>query len=396
MFIIRRAKMEDAATLLKLAKMVHFINLPADNEIIAGKIVSSRSAFLRAAGKQSKAAPKPRVRNGDVGLGESVSATDLFFFVLEDTDNPGCLGTSQLVAQMGGPGRPNVCFKLERREKYSETLKTGTSNVVARLHLDESGPTEIGGLILQPSFRSHPHKLGKFLSLVRFHFVGLHRAMFRDKVLAEMMAPITPDGHNLLWDYLGRRFIPLSYQEADRFCQYSREFMTALLPHGDIHLSLLPPEARSVVGKVGPETVPARRMLERLGFVYDGFVDPFDGGPFLTATTSDIEPVRVTRRLKFGGTISRTRAVHRGIVSVLDNDGEFTAVQEPFLVQGNDVFVPKDVAHALQMEHATYVGVTILEGPSTTKTTAVAVRKKKATARKKSSTRKKTSRKRSA
>ena len=32
MFLVRPATLEDASTLLKLAKMVHFINLPADPE----------------------------------------------------------------------------------------------------------------------------------------------------------------------------------------------------------------------------------------------------------------------------------------------------------------------------------------------------------------------------
>src|SRR5690606_10809340 len=135
-----------------------------------------------------------------------------------------------------------------KREFFSKSLQTGTSHIVARLHADESGPTEIGGLILQPASRGH--RLGRFLSLVRFHLMGLHREMFADRVLAEMMAPITLDGRNMLWEYLGRRFIPLSYTEADMHCQRSREFISALLPQEDIYLSLLPPEARDVVGRV--------------------------------------------------------------------------------------------------------------------------------------------------
>ncbi len=34
MFLIRHATIEDASTLLKLAKMVHFVNLPAEPDII--------------------------------------------------------------------------------------------------------------------------------------------------------------------------------------------------------------------------------------------------------------------------------------------------------------------------------------------------------------------------
>ncbi len=326
MFVIRRAKMDDQATLLKLAKMVHFINLPADKDIIAQKIAASRKSFQRA-GKDQPPLIGDRFSDQGSGLSESIMHTDLYMFVLDDESSPGCLGTSQLVAQMGGPHDPNLCFKLERREKYSESLKVGTSNVVARLHEDGSGPTEIGGLILQPSLRGHPARLGRLLSLVRFHMVGRFRSRFRDEVLAEMMAPITADGHNTLWDYLGRRFIPLSYTEADRFCQYSREFIRALMPSGDIHLSLLPPEARQVIGRVGTETIPARKMLEKLGFKYDNLVDPFDGGPFLKARTDEISVVRDTRNTTVGEPKAETAQDARCIVSVLRPDGEFLAIE---------------------------------------------------------------------
>lgn len=362
MFVIRRAKMDDVGTLLKLSKMVHFINLPPDKEIITEKIFNSRRSFEKAAGVRKKEV-KERRHSGSGGISEKTAAADLFMFVLEDTDSPGCLGTSQIVSQMGGEGAPNVCFRLEQREKYSEALKFGIKTTVARMYLDESGPTEIGGLIMQPSYRGHPQKLGKFVSLVRFHFVGLHRRMFRPTVLAEMMAPITSEGESLVWDALGRRFIPLSYDEADRFCQYSREFMTSLLPHGDIHLSLLPPEVRSQFGQVGPETVPARKMLEKLGFEYHNFVDPFDGGPYLTAQTGEISIVKNTRKLHLGEPIAASKTKGLGIVSVLNNDGEFAAVQTAYMIDPKGVLrVSREAMDALHALPGGEAGFTPLDG----------------------------------
>lgn len=351
--------MDDQATLLKLAKMVHFINLPADKDIIAHKIVASRQSFLRTA--RDEPVPHRRGQAGPEGLADSIAKTDLYMFVLEDTESPGCLGTSQLVAQMGGPGEPNYCFRLEKRERFSESLKSGTSSIVATMYSDETGPTEIGGLVLQPSFRGHPMRLGRLLSLVRFHFIALHRHRFRDSILAEMMAPITADGNNILWDYLGRRFIPLSYTEADKFCQYSREFITSLLPRGDIHLALLPPEARNVVGQVGPETAPARRMLERLGFEYRDLVDPFDGGPFLHAVTDDVPTIRETGWSTVAEPVQRSRAKLEGIVSVLKDDGEFCAVHAPFAMDARGrIALPRDVMQVLEVEPGDRVGCTPL------------------------------------
>ncbi len=377
MFVIRRAKMDDVPTLLKLAKMVHFINLPPDREIITEKIFNSRKSFEKAAGIRRKDV-KERKHSGSGGISEKTAAADLFMFVLEEAGSNNCLGTSQIVSQMGGPGAPNVCFKLEQREKYSEALKFGIKTTVARLYEDESGPTEIGGLIMQPSFRGHPQKLGKFVSLVRFHFVGLHRRLFRPTVLAEMMAPITSEGESLVWDALGRRFIPLSYEEADRFCQYSREFMTSLLPRGDIHLSLLPPAVRSQIGEVGPETLPAKKMLEKLGFAYDSFVDPFDGGPYITASTSEISVVKATRKIELGEAVAAPRVSGLGIVSVLHKDGEFAAVQAPYSVdRAGRLRLTRDVLDVLHADAGMEAGFTPMDEPK-----PVAKRSKKRAAKK--------------
>ncbi len=363
MFFIRCAQLDDQSTLHKLAKMVHFINLPADGDIITQKIRAARQAFGRVAKDQP---PNIGARAGDNpgGLSDEIAKTDLFMFVLDDTDNQGCLGTSQLIAQMGGPHNPNLCFNLEVRPKYSESIKTGTNSLVATLHEDTSGPTEIGGLILQPSFRGHSEKLGRFLSLVRFHFIGRFRDRFRDEVLGEMMAPITADGHNLLWDFLGRRFVPLSYDEADRFCQYSREFIKALFPTGDIHISLLPPAAREVIGRVGPDTVPARKMLEKLGFVYNNQVDPFDGGPFLRAQTDSIWVVRETQERTLGEPVGKSKAKHRSIVSVLTDNGEFRAVEQPVAINSDGtVSLTRDAMAVLGAKPGDICGHTVMPVP---------------------------------
>ena len=362
-FVIRRAMASDLPTLHKLSKMVHFINLPPDQEIIADKIRNSRQSFLRAA-RDAKSVQRPESHESSGGISQKTAQADIFMFVIEELNTEGCIGSSQVVSQMGGPGQPNVCFKLETREKYAEDLKFGTKHTVARVYLDESGPSELGGLILQPSFRGHKHKLGRFTSLVRFHFIGLHRKMFRPTILAEMMAPISSKGESLVWDSLGRRFIPLSYDEADRFCQYSRAFMTDLLPEGDIHLSLLPPQARAQIGEVGPDTIPARRMLERLGFTYSGFVDPFDGGPYLTVNTDDVQLVNDTFAAELGPTIKHEQTDKTGIVSCLNNDGDFRAVQCAFKVDRNGKLrVTSETMVALPAEPGATAGCTPMRVP---------------------------------
>jgi len=206
-------------------------------------------------------------------------------------------------------------------------------------------------------------KLGKQLSLIRFHYMGVHREQFRDKVLAEMMAPITPDGHNTLWEYLGRRFINLPYSEADKFCQYSREFMVSLLPREEIYLSLLPPEARKLVGQVGNDTIPARKMLEDMGFKYTGRIDPFDGGPHLEAVTDEIPLIRDTSILKIAGTCARSRCNAEGFVSIDGDDANWRALHTPYRIvsNGKAIELPKEAFEALHPDDEDHAGVTPLK-----------------------------------
>jgi arginine N-succinyltransferase len=358
-FFIRQAKPEDVPTLLKLAKMVHFINLPADREVIYSKVMRSRECFLKASGNPPEEHDAGRENGAESGLRAVMKKTDFFMFVLEDTATGAILGTSQVIARMGGAGNPNYSLKLSKRDFFSESLQTGTSHIVARLHADESGPTEIGGLILQPASRGQ--RLGRFISFVRFHFMGLHRDLFSERMVAEMMGPITLDGQNMLWEYFGRRFIPLSYTEADKHCQRSREFIEALLPPGDIYLSLLPPEARDVVGRVGDETVPARKMLEKLGFKFKDLVDPFDGGPHLEAVTDKIPLVKATRPGELGPPINAHDASAHGLLSMLNPDGEFRAVDVPFLEERGRISIPKQVMQDLGWERGQSVGITPLD-----------------------------------
>lgn len=345
-FLIRRARIEDAGTLVKLAKLVHFMNLPADRDVIAEKILHTRGSFSAAAQSLDSPSDAPAsapARNGRQKIqGLAANRSDLFMFVLEEQDSETVIGTSQIITRMGGPGNPNLSFKLSKREFFSKSLKVGSTHLVAQLHLDESGPTELGGLIVHPAFRDHRERLGRFLSLIRFHFMGLFPGFFAPKVIAEMMAPLGPDGQNPLWEYFGRRFINLTYTEADRFCQTSREFMTSLLPREPIYLTLLPPEARAVVGQVNDETRPAKKMLESLGFKYRDCIDPFDGGPHLECETREISLVKSTRHATLGEPVAGPCAKF-GFVSVIDADGEFRALQSPFSI---------DRDGALRLPHA--------------------------------------------
>ena len=341
MYVIRQATPDDLPTLLKLARMVHFINLPADKDIISGKIARSRLAFA----------------------GQSTSEREReFMFVLEQVESEHVVGTSSILSCISWPGRPHTYLKVRRRERFSKDLQTGTVHITLELGTDESGPSEMGGLILAPGYRGLPDRLGSLLSLVRFHYMGLHRELFSERIIAEMMGALTPDSRNLLWEYLGRRFINLQYTEADRFCQHSKEFITALFPHGEIYASLLPPEARNLIGKVGEETRGALKMLESQGFISEDHVDPFDGGPYLSARRDAIPLVEATRVAVLGDPQDPHRRGARTVEAFVSFDGEdgFRAVRCPALEDGGSVSVSAEAAGLLGAQPGDTIGFTPL------------------------------------
>lgn len=363
MFLIRQSQPDDRGIFLKLAKMVHFINLPPDKEVIADKIRWSRRSFRAV---RHGEAPEDITKARDIHhLGGASGQSPLFMFTAEDAMTNNVVGTSALIAKMGSAGSPNVVFELKKKHFFSEDLQQGTTHVTAQLVLDESGPTEIGGLILGPTYRGHPSRVGKQLSLIRFHYLGLHRERFEDRVLAEMMAPITPDGRNIFWEEFTQKFINLSYEEADRFCQKSREFMTSLLPKEEIYLTMLPAMARAGIAQVGRDTEPARVMLEKIGFRYHDRIDPFDGGPHMHAVTDEIDMVRDTRTATVSGGLRFKDAEVMCFASSDQRDGgdgTFRAVMAPCKVSGDKVSVCDKAMKVLRVGEGDPVGFTPLPG----------------------------------
>jgi len=338
MFIIRQATIDDMGELLKLSRLVHSFNLPQDKDALAAKIARSRRSFAGQAASE-------RERE--------------FVFVLEDAESRTVVGTSSVYSCISWPGHPHLFFRVRKREHYSDDLGTGQVHVTIQLDTDETGPSEVGGLILAPGYRRHPERLGWMLSMVRFHFMGLHRRDFKQRILAEMMGALTPDSRSSLWDYLGRRFINLSYTEADTFNQRSKEFITSLFPRTEIYLSLLPPEARRLVGTVGDETQPALRMLERIGFVNRDHVDPFDGGPYLEAQRDEIPVVRNTFVRKLVTARPKGRSLH-AIVSAHGTHG-FKATRSRVMLAADGVWMPSDTATTISAKAGDRIGVTLID-----------------------------------
>src|SRR3569623_879638 len=270
MFRIRQAYREDVEQVLAVAEHLDTVNLPHDRTVIEGILDHTERSFT----------------------GELPAADREFVFVLEDLEQKRIIGTSMIYAQHGTMRAPHIFFRVENDERYSATLDRYFDHQTLRIGYNYNGPTEIGGLILLPEYRRNAHALGKALSYVRFLFIRMHRPLFREHVLSELLPPLETDGTSKLWAALGQKFTGLTYQEADRLSKDNKEFIHALFPDDPIHTELLPEEVRAIIGQVGEETKGVEKMLRRIGFEYAEQIDPFDGGPHFIATTNDISVVR--------------------------------------------------------------------------------------------------------
>lgn len=274
-YVIRGATPDDAAQMMELARHLNTVNLPHDAEAVAEILDLSQRSF-------SGALKDARRRE--------------YVFVLEDLQAQRIIGTSKIIAQLGRRDAPYIFLDVIVEEKYSQTLDRHFVHTLLRLGHSYEGPTEIGGLIVLPEFRLVPERVGMMISYVRFLFMAMHRGLFRNEVVAELLPPLETDGTSHLWEALGRKFTDMSYSEADRLSKRNKEFIKSLFPSGDVYASLLPTDAQGVIGKVGRETRGVEKMLRRIGFQYCNRIDPFDGGPHFRAATDEILLVKRTQR----------------------------------------------------------------------------------------------------
>jgi arginine N-succinyltransferase len=298
---LRAASLADEDQLLEVARHLNTVNLPHDRSAIRDLLQVAHGSFT----------------------GELDARRREYVFVLRDLQEDRVIGTSMVIAQLGRRDAPYIYFDVLEEEKYSATLDKHFSHTVLRIGYSYNGPTEIGGLILLPEYRRVPERLGQFLSYVRFLYIGTHRALFRDEVLAELLPPLEADGTSYLWEALGRHFTDLSYAEADVLSKKNKEFIKQLFPDGGIYASLLSKQARDVIGKVGPQTKGVEKLLRRIGFRYAHRVDPFDGGPHFTAMTDEITLVRDARKGALVETTDDAAARRRGVIAVEQKEAPF-------------------------------------------------------------------------
>ncbi len=329
MFLLRSVSLDDLEDLYELSGKVLFINLPHDKKIIENKIKTSLQCFSQTSTTLEK---------------------NYFLFVLEDTSSHKVIGVSMIHAQHGSEREPHFFLRVSSEHKYSQTINTGFVHGTLKLGIDTNGPTEIGGLVLSPQYRGNPEKLGKQISFVRFLYMSLHKSSFKETVLSELMPPLDASGNSPLWEAIGRRFLNMDYDEADKLSRSNKEFILSLFPSDNIYMTLLPFEARNSIGKVGQDTLPVKNMLENIGFRYTNEVDPFDGGPHYRCKLNDIKPIKelFKRKLISSEAISHSRSY---LINFKSSEYSFIAAKAMVEFRGEDeVILPVELCEKYNLK----------------------------------------------
>ncbi|MGE0761841.1 MAG: arginine N-succinyltransferase [Bdellovibrionales bacterium] len=335
-FLVRAVEREDLGQLHDLARQFTLLNLPADKKVIAKKIDRSLASFA-----------------GELGKNDAE-----YMFVAVDLDGDYVAGSGLVVAKNGTSTSPNFSFKVIKKERFSRELGIGFIHQILRLQANYDGPTEVGGLVVDRSYRRRPEKIGRMVSLLRFLFIGMQPDRFEKELHAEMAPPLTEEGRSEFWEALGRRFTGMPYQEADVISQQNNQFIKSLFPEEDIYLCLLDSKARLVLGRVAEETQAALHMLNKIGFKYKDEVDPFDGGPHLGARVEEVSLIRQAKWMKVrkvgGGPFDQQMLV------ATFREGKFAGSATAAQLAGEEVSFPEKTMAALKLSVGEKVFVTPL------------------------------------
>ncbi|CAN5206088.1 arginine N-succinyltransferase [soil metagenome] len=270
-FRVRPACADDYQAIYKMAKLTGggFTNLPPDRVTLVNKLARSADSFARKGDDQQ---------------------ADLYVFVLEDPKTGDIRGTCQVFGQVGVE-QPFFSYHLSTMTQSSPELGKTFRNQMLTLTTDLEGSSEVGGLFLHPDARAGGW--GALLARSRYLFMKLHRNRFGARTLAELRGVMDDAGNAPFWDALAGKFFGMSFPEADDFnAVHGTQFIADLMPRTPIYVALLPDSAKQVIGHPHPSGRPALKMLENEGFVYDRYIDIFDGGPTVIAPTDQIRTIR--------------------------------------------------------------------------------------------------------
>jgi arginine N-succinyltransferase len=281
--LLRTAGPDDVDALLALAKAggTGLTNLPPNRRALRQRLEASAEALS-----------DPELREAGAGI----------MFVVVDT-NGLVLATSAVFPRVGVEW-PFYSYRLVRQTRDSRTAARRTSQNLLMLTNDFDGEAEVGALFVAPEARELA--VGKLAARSRYLFMAQHRSWFGERVIAELRGWQNAEGLSPVWEGVGKHFYSMTLAEADRFGSVrGNQFIADLGPRHPIYTSLLSSEAQEALGRPHDDGRGAYAMLMKEGFVDEGYVDIFDGGPTPVAQIDRLETVKNSREVRFAGLSAR-------------------------------------------------------------------------------------------
>jgi arginine N-succinyltransferase len=269
MIIVRpiTRKDQDVFAEFSFESLLGMTNLPRNRQKLLDKIIHSETSFLQQIEQPG---------------------SEEYYFVLEDLTTGRIGGTCGILAQ--STQSFTHCYRIETISTYAKHLSVPKEIKILKIVPNASNSSEICALYLQPTFRHSGQ--GRLLSLSRLLFIAAHRQRFKRKMIAEMRGYIDQRQISPFWEAIGRHFCDLSFVELMAQLDEVHTFLSEILPQFPIYIDLLPKEAQEVIGKTHDNTKPAYQMLLQENFSFNQEIDVFEGGPILSATTSDIRTIK--------------------------------------------------------------------------------------------------------
>ena len=332
MTFVRPAAPDDLDALYDLANLAGagLTTLPKDRELLRKRILKSQRSIENIPDRPG---------------GES------YLLVMVDAEKSRVVGAGGIVTKVGG-FEPFYGYRIENTLFRCDLLNIRKEIPVLHLVREHNGPAEIGSLFLHPDYRRTDN--GRFLQLVRFLFMALHREAFEPLVVAEMRGIIDAQGRSAFWDAVGKHFFEIEFPEADHLSVVNKKFIADLMPTHPIYVPLLPPSAQQVIGKVHNESMPAMKNLLAEGFTFSGMVDIFDAGACVSCQRDEIRTIRLSRTAKVQaiGDDSPQSATYM----IATTSGDFRACLGRVDRAGEAVTIERDCARLLGVEVGQSVG----------------------------------------
>lgn len=214
-----------------------------------------------------------------------------YLFVLEDLENHHICGVSGILARTGLTA-PLEYFRIKEETPPRLFSEVPNSYRLLERVVYRDGPSEVCSLFINPDCRGSGQ--GKLLSLSRFLFIAAFPERFTDKIFADMRGYIDQTGNCPFWNAIGKRFIPIEFEELMHRRDQGYMDVSELMPSSPIYLELLPQETVEMIGETHENTKPALQMLFQQGFQKTGEYDLYDSGPRVMADTKHILTIQNT------------------------------------------------------------------------------------------------------